>query len=228
MTWIILDSSQQAIVDEIEKQTDRGAALVASSFLENRLEQAIKARLWPNPDPAILGKLFNGAAAPLGSFSAKIDLGHLLELYPHAVHWLLHRIRDIRNDFAHEENPISFDTPTVSDRCKLIVPALSEVAGSGFVFCAVVEMDLNYHSAFPLPEGKWELDRADAPRAAYIAAIKLLIFLLTRVRDAWSSRNKEPPFPLRCRYVPPHLREAPPPNASGRKKRARQRKSLRA
>ena len=41
MTWVVLDTAQQAIVNEIEKQTDRGAGLVAAAFLETRLRSVI-------------------------------------------------------------------------------------------------------------------------------------------------------------------------------------------
>jgi hypothetical protein len=60
---------------------------------------------------------------PLSSFSAKIRLGYLLKLYAYLVRCELTAIKGIRNRFAHEQSPITFDTPnivTLVEKLKLI------------------------------------------------------------------------------------------------------------
>jgi hypothetical protein len=58
-----------------------------------------------------------GTMGPLSSFSAKIDLGVLLGLYPEEVRGDLHRLREVRNQFAHEAAPRDFATPKIADHC---------------------------------------------------------------------------------------------------------------
>jgi len=100
-----------AFVAELEKQTDRGAALIAGAVLDEVLEMAITARLID------LGRdqhdsLF-GRGRPLDSFSAKIGLGYALGLYPNAARVLLEMVRDVRNKFAHRIEPLEFSNPDV-------------------------------------------------------------------------------------------------------------------
>lgn len=130
MAWILHDEGDRAIIAEIEKQSDRGAILVAISFLELRLEQTIKLRLAPDLGPKINGKMFKGYA-PLGSFAAKIDMGLWLQLYPLEIHDFLHKLRDLRNDAAHERSAISFTLPTIKDRCENMILILGKVGYAG-------------------------------------------------------------------------------------------------
>lgn len=115
MTWITTGGDDQPILEEITKQSDRGAALIASAYLEERLLAAIKARL--NSESEIEKNLFGGSQ-PLGSLSAKIDIGCLLGVYGLKVHKILHQIRKIRNKFAHESTPTDFNTQSIKDICE--------------------------------------------------------------------------------------------------------------
>lgn len=116
MGWILKDPNDNAIIEEIEKQSDRGAIIISTAFLEKRLEEAIKLHLKPDIDPVANGKMFKGYG-PLASFAAKIDLGFLLQIYPEEVRDLFHAVRNIRNDAAHETTAISFEMPSVRDKC---------------------------------------------------------------------------------------------------------------
>jgi hypothetical protein len=100
------------ILTEIEQQTDRGAAILAVAFLDDGLLQAIKARLVPNV--VVENRLFKGTA-PLASFSAKIDLGHLLGLYTEERRRDFHRVREVRNEFAHRAKPVTFESQRIKD-----------------------------------------------------------------------------------------------------------------
>lgn len=107
MGWTVQTEEHKKTVEEIEKQTDRGAALMAGAFLEERLLQAIKATIYQNS--RINGRMFR-ADGPLGSFSALIDLGFMLGIYGVKRHQTMHAIRRIRNDFAHKTAPLDFQT----------------------------------------------------------------------------------------------------------------------
>ena len=104
----------QPILEEMGKQTDRAAALIATSYLEERLYSALLARLARNKDAE---KGLFSRSRPLSSFSARIDLGVLIGLYHPNVAKLLHTIREIRNEFAHVPKPRDFKNLRIKTLC---------------------------------------------------------------------------------------------------------------
>jgi hypothetical protein len=98
----------QAIVDEIGKQTDRGAAIIAAAVIEDVLEHLIIARLVELPSKRKKA-LFDQSNGPLSSLSSKIELGLALGLFNDERRGSLHLIREVRNAFAHTMDPISFE-----------------------------------------------------------------------------------------------------------------------
>ena len=106
MTWLASNLNKE-IIQEIEAQTDRAAALIAAAYLEERLRAALDARTCRY---ANVENEFYRSSGPLGSFSARIDLALLLGIIEPQVHKFLHTIKDIRNAFAHQAEPRDFDT----------------------------------------------------------------------------------------------------------------------
>ena len=53
-------------------------------------------------------------AGPLATFAAKIDMGFLLGLYPRELADGFHKMREIRNKFAHEIGLESFEAPAIA------------------------------------------------------------------------------------------------------------------
>lgn len=118
MTWIILeDKNYRHALREIKRQRDRGAGIIACTILQDHLLAAIYTRITPHSD--IASKMFKGNGA-LGDFSTQIDLGFLFDLYTDFVREQLHLIRLIRNDFAHNSQPVSFRSQR--SRCELLNP----------------------------------------------------------------------------------------------------------
>jgi hypothetical protein len=113
--WQLFNVAHAPIVSEIEKQSDRGAAILATAFLEEQLIECIKASLMD--DPQIVKNLFRGSG-PLAAFATKIDLGFLLKIYSKKMHRQLITIRDIRNKFAHRVRPLSFATEDIAALCR--------------------------------------------------------------------------------------------------------------
>lgn len=125
MTWSITDDTHRQVIQELEAQTDRGAAIIGAALLDMRLKEAIKTRLISRP--GVIEELFK-PNAPLGSFSARIDLAYCLGLYGEHSHRDLNLIRKIRNDFAHFEAPLDFTSPSVTNRCaELWLPKSVEI-----------------------------------------------------------------------------------------------------
>jgi hypothetical protein len=185
MTWIVLDSDDSAIIEEIEGEGDRGAALIAQQFLDNRLLQTIQTRMHRHTE--IEANLFRGKGG-LAPFASRIDFGFLLQLYPDKTRRLMHRIRDVRNDFAHTPTPIKFDTQHVADRCHAMERDLDAVIQGWIAFHAqlVDSCQRAPRDTIRLPSGGWALPPLESPREAYMGAVKTVMFFPMMARLIWS------------------------------------------
>lgn len=76
--WIIYNDEEREAIHDLHTASDRAAAILGGTLLENRLEMAIQLRM--AEDKEVLTQLFR-TSGPLGSFSAKIDLGYLMKMY---------------------------------------------------------------------------------------------------------------------------------------------------
>jgi DNA-binding MltR family transcriptional regulator len=97
----------EAIMEEVAKQSDRGAAIIYASLLEKVLETLIIKRLRPlssNQKNALFGRM-----APLSTFAAKIELGFAIGLYSRNAYENLNMVREVRNKFAHKFEPLTFE-----------------------------------------------------------------------------------------------------------------------
>jgi hypothetical protein len=84
MVWLYFTKASgdafRAGIDEIEAtQSDRAAAIVAGSFLEEHLTTRIQLRMHKN---AKITKALFRPSGPLGAFATKIDLGFLMGIIP--------------------------------------------------------------------------------------------------------------------------------------------------
>src|SRR3954451_5341598 len=115
MTWTLRDAKKErAITDRIEQGDDRSAGILAGAFIQDRLVMAIKARMIN--DKTVYGLVFKGNG-PLANFSSQIDIAYLLGILNEYIREHMHRIREIRNRFAHRLEAHSFDTQIISDLC---------------------------------------------------------------------------------------------------------------
>ena len=113
--WSLRDATEDGrILAELRKQEDRGAAVIGAAMLEDCLTAAIRARFEPNLK--IENAFFKGMG-PLATFSAKIDLSLLMGLTNDQFHNWLHTIRHVRNQFAHDKRPTTFNSQRIKARC---------------------------------------------------------------------------------------------------------------
>lgn len=98
-------------------ESDRGCALMAAAYLDERLADLLKAYLVD--DRSAVGKMFdfNG---PFGTFSSRIDGAYALGLLPKNVRADIQLVRKIRNDFAHVSKPITFEDQPIISRCQAL------------------------------------------------------------------------------------------------------------
>lgn len=97
----------------IRAESTRAKVVLAACYLDELLHQLLALVLIPSgkaKDP-----LLDGPQAPLGTYSAKIELVYRLNLVPDATRKSLHLIRKIRNEFAHNLDGCSFDSPAIRD-----------------------------------------------------------------------------------------------------------------
>lgn len=118
-----LDISQlNDMVGAFHKESDRGAAILAGSFLEHYLGIFLKSK---TVDQEVAEKLF-GAMGPLATFSQRIAIAYAFGFIDKQQYADLELIRKIRNYFAHHPISGTFDAPEVKGK----VLALSTYGGS--------------------------------------------------------------------------------------------------
>lgn len=93
------------------RESDRGAALVAASMIDEQLEQILSAFLI---DSSAAKDLVSGFNAPLGTFSSRALAAAALGLIQENEFREITLIRKIRNEFGHGWEPITFESENVA------------------------------------------------------------------------------------------------------------------
>jgi mannitol operon repressor len=100
-------------LEELNKETDRGVALVTTSFLDRLLGDSLAAFMLENDGARAMLSGFN---APLGTLNTKIAACHALGLITDDEVRQCNIIRKIRNEFAHEIQ-VTFASGRLKDLC---------------------------------------------------------------------------------------------------------------
>lgn len=116
--WRPNENEWNLLFREIEQQSDRAAAIIAASFLEETLLLALQCVVIEAP--AVRKELFEQANSPLGTFGSRITMGHALGVYDDSIRKRLDAVRAIRNVFAHTLKPIDFSEPSISRTCSTL------------------------------------------------------------------------------------------------------------
>jgi hypothetical protein len=104
---------------EFAGTSDRSCVVVAASIIDHLLTETLRSFLVPCPsaqDP-----LLDGANAPLGTFSARIDAAHRVGLIGIQTARDLHLIRRMRNEQAHSIVGRTFSDPGLKDQVEHLV-----------------------------------------------------------------------------------------------------------
>jgi hypothetical protein len=110
------------MVGAFHKESDRGAAILAGSFLEHYLGLYLRSR---TVDEKVAEKLF-GAMGPLATFSQRIAVAYAFGFINKGQYADLELIRKIRNYFAHHPIEGTFEAEDVKGK----VLSLSTYGGS--------------------------------------------------------------------------------------------------
>jgi mannitol operon repressor len=103
-----------AFLKELNRESERGAVLIAAAMIDDLLERTILAFL---VDHEQTKRLLDGFNAPLGTLSARALAAFSLALLSETEYRDCERIRKIRNAFAHNVH-MSFEDQSVKDNCK--------------------------------------------------------------------------------------------------------------
>jgi hypothetical protein len=105
--------------EEFKSESDRACVILSSAMLDQTLANLLKKHLAPIATSK--DGFIEEPSGPIYSFSARIDLAHRVGLISTKFCRDLHKIRDIRNDFAHDIAGCSFKNPSVCDKVNAIV-----------------------------------------------------------------------------------------------------------
>ncbi|WCO03518.1 MltR family transcriptional regulator [Psychroserpens ponticola] len=99
---------------ELTKESDRGMSLYATAYIDKKLEILLKKKLIGSNKHLKEIFSFNG---PVGTFSSKIKLAYSIGLIDKVIMSDINILRQIRNEFAHSEKNISFETDSIRKSC---------------------------------------------------------------------------------------------------------------
>ena len=117
MVGEVMAADYRAITEEIQKQTDRGAAIIGAALVDDVLARAILGKFIPLSSTKKKA-LFGGG--PLGTYEAKIDLAYALGLLTDLMVADLKVIGNIRNKFAHRPTTVGFSDKDIMDLCSCL------------------------------------------------------------------------------------------------------------
>ncbi len=168
MTWLLTCDAHRKAIAEIEQtKSDRATVIVATSVVEKDLVRAIEIRMVP--DERETNMLFKHSG-PLGAFEAKVHLAYLMGMIDGSLRDDLTRIADIRNRFAHQVEPLRFNSHAVHALCD----ALTIVDAPGYP--EIPDASLSEELRRPA-----RLTADATPRARFVQAIKLCLIALWRI-----------------------------------------------
>jgi DNA-binding MltR family transcriptional regulator len=101
------------VMQELQSESDRGAALMGAAYLDTALKSLIQANLAGGN--VVVDKLLNVPNAPLGTFSSRIAMAYGLGLIGPNYFRTLESIREIRNAFAHFRRRFTFEDKEIKE-----------------------------------------------------------------------------------------------------------------
>ena len=101
-------------LDDLNRESERGAVLISVSYLERQLKEIVSAFLCEGEASA---RLLEGFNAPLGTLAARAAAAAALGLISAREYRDVETIRRIRNQFAHDHRT-SFSDQGIVDRCQ--------------------------------------------------------------------------------------------------------------
>ena len=128
-----------SLLHDLNKESERGAVLISSAYIEGQLKKIIAAFLRRGKAGK---KLLEGFGAPLSTFAARATAAEALGLISENECSDLAVIRNIRNEFAHNHRA-SFSDEYIAQKCQLLKHCIEGTNGRGQFTSAAVSLILN-------------------------------------------------------------------------------------
>lgn len=106
-----IEDTYGSVAGMLLEESDRGCAIFGAQILSDRLQDLLTFVFEASGIGKVgLDRLFSGYG-PLSTFSAKIELAYSLGILPKDIYEAINLTRKMRNLFAHESGPATFDSP---------------------------------------------------------------------------------------------------------------------
>ncbi|HZZ45146.1 MAG TPA: MltR family transcriptional regulator [Tepidisphaeraceae bacterium] len=128
--FVNLTNEADGLLGDLERETDRGAALLGVAFIDDVLDAVLRAHFVD--DEKAVHKLL-GPGRPVESFGTRTHLAFCLGLLGPDTYSDMNLIREIRNEFAHRQ-PVSFEGEMVKSRIERL-RAVDVLAGGVPMTC---------------------------------------------------------------------------------------------
>lgn len=99
----------------LKTESDRGAALFASSYIDYLLEKILRIKMIGNKKHLDSLFTFNGA---LGTFSSRIAICYSMGIIPKSYYEEINTLRKIRNIFGHSPEKLDFESEKIESLIK--------------------------------------------------------------------------------------------------------------
>jgi hypothetical protein len=107
-----LDLDPSRMVEALKGESDRGAIILASTMIDDRLRWAIEQKITSlNSDE--MARFFRHDAGIAGAFSQRIVLAQALGIIDRKTRKHIDLVREMRNASAHAANQLSFASPEI-------------------------------------------------------------------------------------------------------------------
>ena len=114
-------------LNEFNSESQRGAALLAASMLDEQLKSMLEAFLIEGEQST---RLVSGYNAPLGTFASRLGACMAMGLVTASEFEEIDLIRQIRNQFGHNLG-VSFNSPKVRALCDKLTMSVGNIAKVG-------------------------------------------------------------------------------------------------
>ena len=177
-------------IRSLVKESDRGCALVGAAHLDRDLEKLLRTTLRraSKASEKDLNYLLDSPLAPLRPFALRIRMAHALGLIPLAVRTTLNAIREIRNDFAHQEDASDFPPKLIAKAIEY--PMKGWVNAEGTVTNERDKAEDEY-AAFAADAARWRPKPSEMRVKFVFAVVWLRSYFTVRNPDAYPDYYKK-------------------------------------
>jgi DNA-binding MltR family transcriptional regulator len=118
---------ENAIMQAMLEETERGAVLVGVQWLDDMLEEVLRSRFAvENTGSEIVNQLLNGAIAPLGTLGVRVAACRAFGILRQEAYEVLEALREIRNHCAHAKARTSLSDTDIAAHVRRIKDFSSE------------------------------------------------------------------------------------------------------